>query len=355
MSAECSIIVPVFNDGASLPTLHLRLTAMLRRLAIPYEILYVDNGSTDQTPEIISSLHREDSAVKGIILSRRFGRQAALCAGLEAATGRSVITIDGNLTDPPEVIPRLIEAWHEGYEVIFARRRRNKSLLHRAASRVCRRILRQVSEVPIPTDTGELTLMDRRAVEELNSLPERTRFITGLRSWVGFRQAVLEYTPESPRSGAGSVYSLSRQLHTVVEGVLAFSSAPLRLITTLGCAVSLVSIGGLLIGGFRFGIIDAQGAGSVLIGSGLGLLGGVQLVCLGIVGEYMARVYQEVRNRPLYVTRERVGFLPHPRAVRNILEFLPTESTALQETATDVLVRETRLAQRLEPLRAETA
>lgn len=333
MASECSVVVPLFNEELNLPTLHLRLTATLRRLAIPYEIIYVDNGSTDQTPALISELNAQDEAVKGIILSRRFDRQAGLCAGLEAANGRAVITIDGNLEDPPEVIGQLIEAWHEGYEVIFARRRRRKNSLYQGFSFLCHHVLRLVSEIDIPTDTGELTLMDRRVVQELNRLPEHTRCTAGLRSWVGFRQTVLEYDCQTGLSRA-SRSPVSRQVRNLIEGLLAFSNAPLKGIMVVGCLITAIALVGLIGVLSTTGVSGPAGTGTILMGWTLGLLGGIQLVCLGVVGEYLSRVYREVRGRPLYVNRERIGFQSLPRPARNILQFLPSQAAQRQEAAT---------------------
>ncbi|UCC99498.1 MAG: glycosyltransferase family 2 protein [Phycisphaerales bacterium] len=338
MACECSVVVPLYNEELNLPTLHLRLTAALRRLAIPYEIIYVDNGSADQTPALISELHAQDEAVKGIILSRRFSRQGGLCAGLEAANGRSVITIDGNLEDPPEVIGQLIEAWHEGYEVIFARRRRRKNSFYQILSSLCHYMLRLVSEVDIPTDIGELTLMDRRAVQELNRLSEQTRCITGLRSWVGFRQMVLEYDCQSGLSSA-SGSPVSRQVRTVLEGLLAFSNVPIKGITVIGCLVAAVALFGMIGSLDKTEISGSAGAGAMILGWALGILGGIQLMCLGVIGEYLSRVYREVRGRPLYVTRERIGFQPLPRPARNILQFLPSQAAKRQELATNARVK----------------
>jgi len=335
VASECSVIVPLYNEELNLPTLHLRLTATLRRLAVPYEIIYVDNGSTDQTPALISELNAQDDAVKGIILSRYFSRQTAICAGLEAANGRAVITIDGDLTDPPEVIPQLIEAWHEGYEVIFARRRRHKNSLYQAMSFLCHSALRLTCEVDIPTDTGELTLMDRRAVQEMNNIPERSRCITGLRSWVGFRQTVLEYDRQAGL-GRASLISVFRQIRTVLEAMFAFSNVPIKGILALGGLITAVAIVGLVISLARTGTASFAGTGSLLLGWSLGLLGGIQLMCLGVVAEYLSRVYREVRGRPMYVSRERIGFQPLPRPVRNILQFLPSDAAKRQETATRI-------------------
>jgi len=324
LAAECVVVVPLHNEEENLPKLHVRLTATLKRLAIPYEIIYVDNGSTDQTPALIEDLHRQDDAIRGIILSRRFSPQAVLSAGLEAACGRSVITIDGNLEDPPEVLPLLIETWHAGYEVVFARRRRRTSALHRAASIVCRGVLKLVSEVPIPTDTGDMVLMDQRVVTELNSLPERTRFLTGLRGWVGFRQTVLEYD-HHPRLSNRAVPILSRQIRTVLEALFSFSKVPLKTITVAGLAISALAV---------LSLFKLVGANLTTSNAVTVLLAGVQLICLGIVGEYVSRIYSEVRGRPLYVVRQRIGFQPLPRAARNIVQFLPSEAANRQETAT---------------------
>ena len=332
MAFECSVIVPLYNKEQSLPTFHLRLAAALKQLAIPYEIIYVDNGSTDRTADLIAELHARDREVKGIILSRHFSRQAALAAGLEASNGRSVITIDGNLEDPPEVIPQLIDAWHEGYEVVFARCR-HVSPCRKAVGWLCHRLLRMVSEIPIPTDTGELTLMDRRAVEELNLMSERTRLMTGLRSWVGFRQQVVEY--ERPLGlKAPAVPSVTRQLRTVIEGVFAFSNVPLRLISVLGVVVVVMAL--IAMGASVFGTTggNAGGTSMIVAASALGFLGGIQLLCMGVVGEYLVRIYREVRGRPLYITRQRIGFQPHPRPVPNVVHFLHTDAARIQEEAT---------------------
>lgn len=337
MASECSVVVPLHNEAYRLPTLHARLMDTLQRLAIPFEVIYVDNGSTDETAELIAAFNEANGSVKGIILSRRFRRQAAVSAGLEAANGRSVITIDGNLEDPPEIIPQLLDAWNNGYEVVFARRKRRRGALERTASLLCHRFLRLVSEIKIPTDTGELVLMDRRAVDELNRLPERSRFVTGLRSWVGFRQTVLEYDRPAETKFTAAII-LARQVRTVIEGLFAFSSVPLKAVTLTGVALLVGAIVGLTLT-LLFSTFGQLGASVLLILTVVGGLGGVQLICLGVLGEYLARIYQEVRGRPLYVCRAQLGFRQQPRAVRSIAEFLPTEVTRRQEAATEEHVR----------------
>lgn len=334
MSLECSVVIPLCDEEQNLPTLHLRLTATLRRLAIPYEIIYVDDGSTDRTAEIVRELRQQDSEVRGIFLSRNFGHQAALCAGLEAATGRSVITIDGDLQDPPEVIPQLIDKWRQGYQVVFARRRRRReNVVKRAAYFLFYRLLRRLSEIPIPLDTGDFGLMDRQAVEELNGLPERTRFIRGLRSWVGFKQTEVEYDRDIRRGGQ-SKYTFGRLVRLAMDGIFAFSKAPLKAITAAGVLVTLLSIAGLVASAAGGWGLLSNHIGLMWLGSALALLGGVQLIGLGVAGEYVARIYHEVRGRPMYVTREKIGFRPMPRAVPHVIDFLPPEPTERQEKLT---------------------
>jgi len=331
VALECSVVVPLYDEEQNLATLHVRLTATLRRLAIPYEIIYVDDGSADRTSAIITELHEQDSAVKGIFLSRNFGHQAALCAGLEAAAGRAVITIDGDLQDPPEVIPALIDKWREGYQVVFARRRhRRENPAKRVAYFAFYRLLRRISEIPIPLDTGDFALMDRQALRELNNLPERTRFIRGLRSWVGFRQTEVEYDRDIRHKGRPK-YTLGRLVHLAMDGIFAFSEAPLRMVTMTGCAVTIAAVAGLLWGVLSGWDVGPEPPGLLWLGSGLALLGGIQLIGLGVMGEYLMRVYHEVRGRPLYVTRERIGFKPLPRAVPNVLDFLPPDPAERQE------------------------
>jgi dolichol-phosphate mannosyltransferase len=313
------VVVPLCNEELNLPTLHLRLVATLRRMAIPYEIIYVDDGSTDRTAEIIRELNRQDSGVKGLFLSRNFGHQAAICAGLEAASGQTVVTIDGDLQDPPELIPELVDQWSEGYQIVYARRRkRQDNPLKQAACFAFYRVLRGMAEVPIPMDTGDFALMDRQVVEQLNAMPERTRFIRGLRTWVGFRQTDVLYDRDRRHEG-DSKYSLARLARLGLDGIFSFSDTPLKGLTLLGllfCTLGMVGVGASLAGA---GSLSAMALTVVL-------MGGIQLVGMGVLGEYIGRIHHEVRGRPMYVTRERLGFRNLPRPVPTVLEFLPRDT-----------------------------
>jgi len=318
---ECSIVVPLCNEQRTLPTLHLRLTSTLRQLAIPYEIIYVDDGSTDETAAIMTELNQEDEAVKGIFLSRNFGHQAALCAGLEAAAGRAVVTIDGDLQDPPELIPELLKKWHQGYQVVYAKRRRRKeNPLKKGACYLYYRILRRMSDISIPMDTGDFALMGRQAINHLNNMPERTRFIRGLRSWGGFPQTEVEYNREPRRAGI-SKYSVARLVRLGLDGLIGFSDKPLKAVMMAGVLTFLLSmaglVGGMLVWATPWGL-------PMLLVAATGLLGSIQLLAMGVLGEYLGRVYTEVRGRPLYLVKKRLGFDRHPRLVRQVSDYLDT-------------------------------
>lgn len=334
VAPECSVIIPLCNEEHCLPTLHLRLTATLRRMAVPFEIIYVDDGSTDDTSTIISELHEQDEAVKGVFLSRNFGQQAALCAGLDVATGRAIITLDGDLQDPPELIPRLMEAWHAGNKVVYARRRkRPEHLLKRAASYSFYRILKRVSQVPIVVDSGDYALMDRQVVAHLASLPERTRFIRGLRAWIGFKQTEIEYDREPRREGR-SKSSLPKLIKLGMDGLFSFSWLPIKAISMAGVIAGLIALAGLLRGAIGLAVWFTPVSEIWWLGTGIAAFSGIQLLAVGIIGEYMARVHEDVRGRPLYVVREKLGFDMMPRPVPHVLEFLSSDATRTQETAT---------------------
>ncbi len=335
MIPECSIVVPLHNQERTLSTLHLRLTATMGRLAIPYEIIYVDDASTDQTPSIVAELHGQDAAVKAIFLSRRFGAEAAWCAGLEAAAGRAVITISGDLQDPPEVIPELIDKWHEGYRIIYARPRQRswRSPARRAACAVLQRILQRFCRMPISLDTSDFALMDRQCVDQLNNLPERTRSLRGLRRWVGFKQTQIEYDGEICLDGA-SRHTVKPLIRLAVDNLFAFSDLPLKAIMGLGCLVMCLAVGGLAMAAGLLGSLAPEMVALTWVGAGLALLGGVQLICLGVVSEYIARIHRDSSNRPLYLVGRRLGFEVFPRVVPDVLAFLPQEPAARQEAET---------------------
>jgi len=302
-----SIVVPVYNEEEVLEDFFRRLSAVLANLPCGAEILLVDDGSRDRTPEILSSL-QADPRVRVIGFTRNFGHQAALCAGLDHAAGDAVVLIDADLQDPPELIADFVARWREGYEVVFGLRRRvEEGSLKRIVYHSFYRVLHLLASVDIPLDTGDFSLIDRRVVDDLRSLPERTRFLRGLRSWVGPRQIGVEYDRHARRQGE-SKYSLPQLFKLAFDGIVSFSTAPLKLALFLGLVVSA--------GGFvTIGVVvylrvtrsfDLPGWTSLMVI--VLFLGGIQLVTIGIVGEYIARIYEEVKARPLYLVGRRSGF-----------------------------------------------
>lgn len=301
---KISVVIPLFNEQENIPELHRRLRSALDALPILYELLFVNDGSSDSTGEMIKSLSVSDENVVGIQLSRNFGHQAAVSAGLSTATGDAVIVMDGDLQDPPEVLDQFIQKWQQGIEVVYAvRTKRKESFIKRCAYSGFYRLLRRVSDIDIPLDSGDFGLMDRKVVEALASLPERQRFIRGLRSFVGFRQEGLEYERAGREAGKPK-YTFKALVKLAMDGLISFSSAPLNFITWLGlssCAVALILIGWVLIRAI-IGQKPPEGWASTMVV--VLFFGSVQLMSLGIIGEYLRRIFLEVKGRPTYLVRQ---------------------------------------------------
>jgi len=303
-----SIIVPVYDEEEVLPVFYERLTATLQTLPCAAEIVFVNDGSRDGTQLLLDSLAAETDRVKVVRLTRNFGHQAALAAGLDHCSGDAVVLIDADLQDPPELIPRFYEKWREGYQVVFGRRRRlQEGFVKRTVYHLFYRVLHFLADIEIPLDSGDFSLLDREVVAQLRALPERTRFLRGLRSWIGLRQTGIEYERPIRHSGR-SKYSLARLFKLGFDGILSFSTVPLKLALFLGLLVSLA--GFLAIGLIAYLRItrsyELPGWASLMVI--VLFLGGIQLTTIGIVGEYIARIYEEVKFRPLYLVAERSGF-----------------------------------------------
>ncbi len=299
---EISVVVPLYNEEENVAELHRRLTLALDGMRVPHEILFVNDGSRDATRSLIDKLQTMDSRLSVIHFSRNFGHQPAVSAGLDNARGRCVMVMDGDLQDPPEVIPQFVQLWREGNDVVYAvREKRKESALKQLGYFTFYRLLRAISDIEIPLDSGDFCLMDRRVVEALRNLPERARFVRGLRTFVGFRQVGLAY--ERAARGAGKPkYSLRALTGLAVDGLVSFSSYPLRLGTTyLGVGTAATS--GLLL---IWVLIDAlvnhtapRGWASVL--ATVLFMGSVQLISLGILGEYIRLIFLESKRRPSYI------------------------------------------------------
>ncbi len=274
-----------------------------------FELLFVDDGSRDQTLHMLREIAQNHDIVRVISFARNFGHQIAVTAGVDAAMGDAVVLIDADLQDPPEVIPKMIARWEEGYDVVYGTReqRSGESAFKLATAKAFYRVLNSLSEVPIPLDTGDFRLMGRNVVDVLKSMPERHRFVRGMVSWIGFRQVALPYA-RAERFAGESKYPLRKMLSFAIDGILSFSSKPLRVATGLGAFVSLLSLLGIMYAVYMrvFTATWVEGWTAIMIA--VLFLGGVQLMSLGVIGEYLARVYTEAKSRPLYIVRERMGY-----------------------------------------------
>ena len=307
---KISVIVPIYNEAENLPELHRRLTASLKTSGNSWEIIYVDDGSLDDSPQLIRAFHAADNRVRAIGLSRNFGHQPALSAGIHFATGACVILIDGDLQDPPELIPQLIARWIDGFQVVVAERSSRAETGPRAwGFKLFYPLMRRMSQLPASPDAGIFGLMDRAVIEQMNKLPERNRFIPGLRSWLGFKQTSVPYDRQTRKSGAPK-QSLHDLVKYAMDAMISFSYKPLRWVTYTGFAISaitfLLAIYYLIEFLYRHG--RTYGSGFTTIIMCVLFLGGVQLISIGILGEYVGRIYEEIKQRPLYVVQEMIGF-----------------------------------------------
>jgi glycosyltransferase involved in cell wall biosynthesis len=318
---EISVVVPCFNEDVVLPETTRRLTASMERIGRPFEIVYVDDGSKDDTASVLTGLHASDPRIRVVRLSRNFGHQIAISAGLEYARGAAVVLIDADLQDPPEVISEMVALWMQGYDVVYGtrRNREGETAFKTLTAKWFYRLVNRVSDVPIPLDSGDFRLLDRRVVDALLTMPERDRFVRGMVSWVGFRQVSVSYD-RAPRHAGDSKYTLFRMARFAADGILSFSIAPLRIASVMG----IVSFGLALLGGLTaVGVGLASGRwvspwAWVLLA--VLFLGGAQLLCLGIFGEYLGRTYAENKRRPLYFVRETLGFdEPFSRAAESLV------------------------------------
>jgi dolichol-phosphate mannosyltransferase len=306
-----SVVLPVFNEEKTLPELYRRLTAVMQTIDARYELVFIDDGSTDQSLALLRELAHQDRHVKLLALSRNFGHQLAITAGLDHSGGDAVILMDADLQDPPELLPRFIAKWQEGYEIVYGVRedRHGESRFKRSTAAVFYRLLRRLARVEIPVDAGDFRLMDRRAVNALNSLRERHRFVRGLTSWIGFRQAAVPFVRKERYAGT-TKYPLLKMLRFALDGLTSFSFAPLQLATYLGFGASGISFCYALyaIGLKLFTNEWVTGWASLMVV--MLFIGGVQLMTLGIIGEYIGRFYEEIKQRPLYVVAEAIGVAP---------------------------------------------
>lgn len=305
-----SVVVPCFNEEPVIRETHRGLVAALEKVPeLPFELIYVDDGSRDATLKLLRGLQRMDERVRVLALSRNFGHQIAITAGLQNAVGDAVVVIDADLQDPPDVILEMLEHWREGVDVAYGLRteREGETAFKRWTASAFYRLINRIADVAIPLDTGDFRLMDRKVVNAFLAMPERDRFVRGMVAWTGFRQVPVPYR-RMARSAGETKYPFRKMLSFAIDGILSFSMGPLRLATYGGfCASGLALLGIACALGLRI-LTDIWITGWILLLIAIVFFGGVQLVFIGIIGEYLGRIYGEVKRRPLYLIEERLGF-----------------------------------------------
>lgn len=310
MLPKYSLIIPIYNEAATLPEMYRRLSAVMESMESEVELIFVNDGSRDGSLKIMHQFYQQDKRVCYLSLARNFGHQIAVTAGLNFARGEAIIILDGDLQDPPELIPELIAKWQQGYQVVYAQRskRHHESWFKRFTAYGFYRILRYLADVEIPTDTGDFCLLDRQIVDILNSMPERNRYLRGLRSWVGFPQIAIRFERD-PRFAGKVKYTFRKSLSLAVDSIVSFSKVPLRIATYVGLFSALLSIFmAMLVLYWRLLEPNSPVTGFATIIVVIFFLGAVQLVSIGILGEYIGRIYEEVKGRPLYTLAEVGGF-----------------------------------------------
>jgi len=305
MSITYSIVAPIFNEIDNLPELYGRVRAVMESTGEPWELLLVDDGSTDGSTDRIRELAEADGRVRPVIFARNFGHQIAVTAGLDYACGQAIVIIDADLQDPPEVILELAEKWHQGYDVVYAVRaeREGESWFKKFTASMFYRIILRITDVKIPLDTGDFRLLDRKVVNVMNSMRERHRFLRGMAAWVGFKQIGVEYKRSARLSGV-TKYPFRKMLLLALNAVTSFSYFPLQVATYVGFVAA-----GIAILAIPVVIIMRMTGSQAFLGQATTLiavlfLGGVQLISLGILGEYIGRLYDEAKGRPLYIVSE---------------------------------------------------
>lgn len=309
-----SVVAPVFNECDALPHFYARLCGVMQSLGEDYELVFVDDGSADQSADILLTLSREDKRVKVLELSRNFGHQVAIMAGLDYAEGDAVITMDADLQHPPELIPELIRKWREGYEVVYTCRSStaDTGLVKSFTSRLFYRIANALSEVPIPPGAADFRLLDRTVVQVFRKLGERALFVRGLVSWVGYRQAMIPYQAGG-RYGGKTKYSMPRMLGLAADGIVSFSTVPLYISALIGVVISSLSFIYVVYALYIRLFTDRGGEGWASILTSILLIGGIQLITLGVLGIYLGKIYNEVKGRPRYLVRRTAGFYDDKR------------------------------------------
>ena len=303
--ADLSVVIPIYNEEGNIPLLYERLTAVMQGMGISWEFIFINDGSRDRSIQLLKELAGQDPRVRYIDFSRNFGHQIAVSAGLDHCRGEAVVIMDADLQDPPELLPDMYRKYKEGFEVVYARRRsrEGESWFKKTTARLFYRMLSRLSTVEIPLDTGDFRIIDHKVVEVLRNMPEKSKFLRGQISWIGFRQTFLEYDRQERHAGETN-YPFKKMLSLALDGITGFSDLPLRFVTYFGLLVTgFAFLGTLYVLYSRFVMRDyVEGWSSLMIT--VLFIGGVQMIAIGVIGEYLSRIHANVRNRPLYIVRE---------------------------------------------------
>lgn len=322
-----SVVLPIYNEEDVIPEMYRRMTSVLEGIGEPYELVLVNDGSRDRSRELLNELHVHDPRVRVINFARNFGHQVAITAGMDYAQGDAVVVIDADLQDPPEVIAEMMDKWREGYEVVYGVRteREGETWFKLATANLFYRVMNSITSIDIPLDAGDFRLMDRAVIQTLRAMREKRRYMRGLSVWVGFKQTPLPYRREARFAGE-TKYPLKKMLRFATDGITNFSLLPLQFATYMGFASAFLALVGLIVAviGRLFWPGALLGQATTLVS--VLFIGGVQLISLGILGEYLGRIYEEVKGRPLYIVTEALGYqqdTPLPPAIRANSEPIP--------------------------------
>jgi len=302
---DISVIIPVFNEEKNIQSLYNRLSQVMQNLGVSYELVFVNDGSKDASIGLIKVLAKKNKEVKYIDFSRNFGHQIAVTAGLDKTIGDAVVIIDADLQDPPELIAEMYQKRKEGFEVIYAKRknRKGESFLKLLTAKVFYRILSKMTSISIPVDTGDFRMIDKKIVEVLREMPEKNKYLRGQISWVGFKQTFVEYNREERQAGATG-YTYRKMLHFALDGITAFSDVPLKVVTYFGFIVSIIAFFVAIYALLAKFVWENSVPGWTSLMIAILFIGGIQMIAIGIIGEYLSRMNHNIRNRPLYIIRE---------------------------------------------------
>lgn len=304
-----SIIIPIYNEEATIPELYRRIDNTLKALKFDFEMIFINDGSKDSSLNLLENLRKKDDRVKILSFSRNFGHQIAISAGIDYANGNAAIIMDGDLQDPPELIPKMLEKHKKGYEIVYAKRKtRQDTFFKKITASMFYQLINILSDTKIPQEVGDFRLMDRKALDSLKQLKEKSRFIRGLTSWIGFKHTIIEFERDKRFAGQTN-YPLNKMIKLAIDSITGFSYKPLKIATYIGFGAAMIGF----LGGVYAIILKILEPNSTVLGwttivIAIFFMGGIQLMILGIIGEYIGRIYTETQNRPLYIIDKEIGF-----------------------------------------------